>query len=178
MSNTCPLCGATSRSDGSVDSRTFCGPCTHLASTFSRFLEAVESPAALIARNHTIVLSNAPLRRMLEGADRGSAHVRIGDAVGCAHALTRGPCGETCACPHCGLKRIMELSRITGETLAGIELTFRQISGADCSFTLSAEKAGEAVLLRVDRTKLDGRGLSRSNIEVNLGGRENGQQRP
>ncbi len=152
MSHTCPLCGAALGAD--AGSGTFCPVCSRTAHQLSHFLETLDSPAALIARDHTILLANNLLRRMLQ-ADRDSRGLRIGEAIGCKYAEPNDACGEAHACYHCALKRLIELSRITGERLSGLPLSVRQKSGADHSFRLSTEKTGEAILLEAARTNLD-----------------------
>jgi len=72
--------------------------------------------------------------------------MKIGEVLDCKYAIPRHRCGKTAACPHCDLRRCIELSRLTGERLTVISTIFRHKSGVT-AFKISTEKAGEAVLV-------------------------------
>ena len=146
MSRICPLCGNAQLEAGHHPARV-CKDCSRLLLGLSRLLESFGSPAALVARDHTVLVTNSLLRRTFN--EQAAVGLRIGETIGCRNAAAYGPCGETFACPHCGLKRLIELSRLTGERLDGITTRFQQISGPSRAFKLSTEKAGEAILLKV-----------------------------
>ena len=104
-------------------------------------------PAALISRDHTVLLANALMHKLSRTAVVPH-ETRIGELLGCRYALFHGSCGETFACPLCGIRRLVELSRLTGEQLADVPTTVRQVV-ATPQYAITAERAGEAVLLSV-----------------------------
>jgi hypothetical protein len=112
-------------------------------------LEFLDSPAALLARNHTVLSSNGHLRRAFENKDLELRGLRIGEVLDCKYATSHGLCGETFACFSCGLNRLLELSCLTGERLTEIPTRFQRQSGANPIFIISTERAGEAILLTI-----------------------------
>ncbi|MGO9411082.1 MAG: hypothetical protein ACLQCB_10065 [Spirochaetia bacterium] len=132
-----------------------CEPCLNalLSSNMEileELLDSLEQPAALVARDHTVLLSNHRLSRMLEKFDHDIVGLRFGEALGCRYAANEHRCGENEVCLHCGLRRLVELARISGEKIGGFPMTIRHRSGDSQSFTFATEKAGEAVLLMIE----------------------------
>jgi len=117
----------------------------------SKFLDSVDHPAALVARDHTVLHSNSSLGKLLEKFDHDIVGLRIGEALECLYAKHERRCGEGEVCLHCGLRRLVELARISGEKIAQFPMTLRHRSGETQSFTFATEKAGEAVLLMIEK---------------------------
>ena len=112
-----------------------------------RFLRSLNRPAALVARDHTVLFSNIRLRKMLKKSNHDVVGLRIGEVLDCKYAASPSRCGETEGCLRCGLRRLIELTRITGERLDKIPISFQHRSGASKTFKITTEKAGNAVLL-------------------------------
>jgi hypothetical protein len=125
-----------------------CEACQNLLS-FARdgedsdFLESQTGPAALVDRNLTILSSNIQLQKMV-GRFQG---LRIGEALDCAYANSQSRCGEAEPCLSCGIRRLVEIARISGETIHEIPTSIRCGSGKDRTFRFTTERTGEAVLL-------------------------------
>ena len=64
----------------------------------SNFLESLGGAAALLARDHTVLLSNKQLRSLLANGANEVDGKRIGEVLDCLNAATLGRCGETEAC--------------------------------------------------------------------------------
>jgi len=116
----------------------------------SALLDTLGQAAALVARDHTVLLSNNRLSRMLEKFDHDIVGLRIGEALECKYATHERCCGESEVCLHCGLRRLVEIARISGEKIGQFPMTMRQRSGSSQTFTFASEKAGEAVLLMIE----------------------------
>jgi len=111
------------------------------------FLNSLDQPAALVAKDQTVLHSNRHLGRMLEKFDHDIVGLRIGEALDCKNAANERRCGENEICLHCGLRRMVELSRISGETIAEFPVIIRNRMGGSQTFTLASGKAGDTVLL-------------------------------
>jgi len=147
MRQTCPLCGATKIARGSRGSKDVCEACSRALTRLSAYLESLDYPVALIAADHTILYSNGPLQSSVSRDVSQVVGLKIGEVLDCKNVSAHGSCGETPFCLHCDLRRSIELSRITGERLQGIPATIQKSSGGSTTCTVSAEKAGEAILL-------------------------------
>jgi hypothetical protein len=147
MRQLCPLCGEVMIAQGSRGLKDACAACSRALIRLSAYLESLEFPVALIASDHTILLSNGHLREVFDYHERERTGMKIGEVLDCKNATSHSRCGETTMCLHCDLRRLAELSRLTGERLSGIRASFQRPSGAKTTCAISAEKAGEAILL-------------------------------
>ena len=111
-----------------------------------KLANSLDRPAALIARDHTVLFSNIRLRGKFSYDVVG---LRMGRLLDCKHVASLGGCRETVACLHCKLKRLIELTSITGEKLSEISISVQHKSGATHIFKITTEQAGEAVLLTI-----------------------------
>jgi hypothetical protein len=150
----CQRCGARVDARDGLHLARLCEPClkTLLVSGsdgLAAFLSFVDRPAALVGRDHTVLHSNGLLGRMLEKFDHDIVGRRIGEALECRYAAEGLGCGKNEVCLHCGLRRVIELARITGEKIARFPTTIRHRSGDNKAFTFATEKAGEAVLMMI-----------------------------
>ncbi len=110
-------------------------------------LDSLEGPAAIIARDHTLLLSNDLL-----GRDSGTdaEKPRIGEVLDCVNAALLGRCGETMACFLCGIRKSIEHTLKTGERLFRYQTSVQKRSGANQIFMITTEKAGGTVLLIIE----------------------------
>ena len=111
----------------------------------SEYLETLDVPAALLALDQTILLSNSRLQRIRPGGE--DAGLRVGEALGCMYTQTLGPCGETVACILCKLKNTVEHTLLTGEGLRGVQMSYPHQSQARRTLSITTEKMGSAVLV-------------------------------
>lgn len=129
---------------------TFCEACSLPAMrTFLDFLETLNAPAALVARDLTVSISNSRFQEMTKKNAGGIEGRRIGEMLDCNDATPDHPCGESSACLHCWLKRLIELVRLTGERLSETPISIQHKSGASQTFKVTTEIAGDAVLLKI-----------------------------
>lgn len=150
----CLRCGQTLGSEDGLHLVKLCQACLNsLLSThdedLSTFLDSLGRPAALVARDHTVLLSNGQLRKMLEKFDHDIVGLRIGEALECMYSGKHSRCGENEVCLHCGLRRLVDLARISGEKIGEFPMTIRRKSGASQMFKFATEKAGDTVLLMI-----------------------------
>jgi len=111
-----------------------------------KLVNSLDRPAALIARDHTVLFSNRRFRRMLGKSNHDVVGLKLGSVLECKYsALDR--CRETVVCPYCKLRRLIELTRSTDEKLSEIAISFAHKSGAIKRLEITTEKAGQAVLL-------------------------------
>jgi len=111
-------------------------------------LESLETPAALVDSDLKILSSNRQLGRIVETLSRDLSGTRIGEAMGCAHALDH-PCGEADACDQCSLKRLVEVTRISGEKMRELPVIFLHKNGFSEIWVCTTERAGNAVILSI-----------------------------
>ncbi len=153
---TCFRCGTRVDAAEGLHLVRLCSPCLDAllrdgGDRLSAFLDSVDRPAALVARDHTVLHSNSLLGRLLSKFGHDIVGLRIGEALECVYAGSERPCGEGEVCLHCGLRRLVELARISGEKIAQFPLVLRHRSGESQAFTFATEKAGEAVLLMIEK---------------------------
>lgn len=144
----CCMCGRTIVLENNLSSPNVCNACLTTLVPSLAYLESLDQPAAIVARDHTILFSNSHLRKLIEFA-HDDAGIRIGEALDCQYAEEHEPCGETEFCFQCELRRFVALARITGERIGEIPMSFRQKSGKNQTLRFSTEKAGDAVLLMI-----------------------------
>ena len=150
----CYRCGSALGAQGGLLLAEVCDSCLKvlLSSSheeLSALLESIQQPAALVRRDLAVVFSNSRLGRMFKKFDHDIVGLGIGTALDCAFATSDTRCGEGAYCLHCGIRRLVELSRITGEKISHIPMTFRHKSGLDQSYIFTTEKTGDAVLLTI-----------------------------
>lgn len=150
----CLRCGQVLSAEYGLHLVKLCGECLNglLSSRdegLAAFLDSLGRPAALVDRDHTVLFSNGLLRKMLEKFDHDIVGLRIGEALECSYSGTQGRCGENEVCLHCGLRRLVDLARISGEKIGEFPMTIRRKSGASQVFKVATEKAGDTVLLMI-----------------------------
>jgi hypothetical protein len=92
---------------------------------------------------------------MLKKFNHDVVGLRIGEVLDCKYAASPSRCGETEGCLQCELRRLIELTRIAGERLTGIPISFQNKSGARKTFKITTEKVREAVLLIIAGLPVD-----------------------
>lgn len=73
--------------------------------------------------------------------------LRIGDALECAYSEKHEGCGQTIVCHQCGIRRVIDLARITDEKFSDIPLIVRNKSGIEQKLLFSFAKAADAILI-------------------------------
>lgn len=151
MHEACSLCGrATDR--GSSAAFRICDDCLRALPALCAHLESLDYAAALISRNLTIIYSNSRFCEIAGTSGNDSVGRSIGETLGCAHARSDGSHGEKDACPQCWFRRATELAVISGERLPDLEVDLALKTGTRASYKVSAERAGEAVILTIRRS--------------------------
>ena len=139
------------REDGLVPAK-ICQSCLDtLPSTtndeLSNFLESLELPAAFINRDLSVRISNGLLSKMINKYTDDLIGVRIGEALECAYEAEHRDCGKTHICFQCGVRRMVDLTRVTGERFVDIPLALRSKSGNEHKLLFTFAKAGNAILV-------------------------------
>lgn len=147
MDRTCCLCGAATVARGSYGPHDVCETCSRALLRLSAHLESLDLPIAILSADLTVISANSSLRNFFDRHGRGPVGLKIGEVLNCKYAMQRRRCGRAPACLHCDLKRLVGLSRASGEKLTVMSTIFRHPSGASSTLTISTEKAGEGILL-------------------------------
>jgi hypothetical protein len=140
----CPRCNVPWGAD---DDLRVGGVCRRCSSALLSVLESLGSPAAYVNRDLTVMTSNRLFKRRFGRFVLDTAGLRIGEAMKCQSAARHGRCGETSLCLHCGIRRLIDLARITGEHFSDIPLIVRDRSGSDQLLHFSFSKAEESILV-------------------------------
>ncbi len=130
-----------------------CDTCleSHLSSgtrELSDLLERLESPAALVGRDLVVLHANTRLKKLADELD--AVGLRVGEALNCASVTPDTRCGETFLCLQCGIRRFLDLARITGERVSNVPVAIGSRSGDAQRFTLTAEGTGDTVLFLLE----------------------------
>ena len=149
---TCLRCKKTFGSENGLVPAKICQTCLnslplHSDEEISFFLESLDLPAAFISRDFGIRLSNSSLNKMVNRLTPDLLGARIGEALECAYETEHRNCGETQICLQCGVRRMVDLARITGYRLVDIPITLRSKSGNERRLLFTFAKAGEAILI-------------------------------
>jgi hypothetical protein len=130
-----------------------CDPClkeliSSGAGELAELLESHHLPAALIGADMTVLAFNSGFEQIFRG-DHELLGMRVGAVLDCFHPTPEMPCGETYLCPHCGIRRLIQATQVSGESISQIAMSFRHKSGLDQTYIFSAYRIGEAILLSV-----------------------------
>ena len=125
-----------------------CDPCAErwLADSFQEPLERLSGPVMMLDGSGRILDAN---RRVSDVFNRPVLSGEFfGDAAACPNASLPGGCGQTPDCTRCESRAVFERTARTGlaqhTVRAGIAGDARKV------MTLTAERVGTAVLLRID----------------------------
>ena len=130
-----------------------CEPCfNQLVSSrdqaLSEYLESLSVPAALLAQDHLVLFANRLFQGMKVGAD--ALGLRVGQVIGCMYSSLLGRCGETVTCILCALRRSIEETQLTGHGLRGVPIAYPHREDVRRAFSITTQKAGDAVLLMLE----------------------------
>lgn len=140
----CLRCNAPLEAGDGISNGNICRPCT---STLAGVLETLDRPAAYVTRDLTVMTSNSLFTRYFGRFHHDAMGLSIGEAMQCRSAEKRDHCGEAALCLHCGIRRLIDLARITGESFSDIPLLLRDTTGAEQLFRFSCTKAEESILV-------------------------------
>jgi hypothetical protein len=140
----CVRCNAPMDADDVSGEDRVCRSCT---STLSSVLETLDLPAAYVNRDLTVMTSNLRFKKLFGKFTHDTGGLRLGEAMMCRSSAKYGRCGETSLCLHCGIKRLVDLARITGEKFADIPLVLRDNSGTEQLLRFSFTKAEDSILV-------------------------------
>ena len=118
------------------------------AGELARLLESHHLPAALIGVDMTVLSFNSRFEQLFRN-DHELRGMRVGAVVSCFHPTPEMPCGETNFCPHCGIRRLVEVTRISGQKISHITMSFRHQSGLDQTYVFTTAKRGDTILLSI-----------------------------
>jgi hypothetical protein len=148
----CSRCGRVLTGQSDFRSAEVCASCWEaIQSTFQKefsvFLESLERPAALVDRNLSVLFHNNQFLKAFAKINQELVGLRLCESLDCAYVPTDRRCEESPQCLQCGLKRVVEVARISGEKVGEIGTTYSHKSGFDQTFRLTAERTGDAVFL-------------------------------
>jgi len=110
----------------------------------SGHMESLNSPAAIVAQDYTILLANKRFRKKVSHEVVG---LRVGEAMNCSYSAVLGRCGETVACLLCTLKKSVDHTLLTGEGLRGMRMSYPHKAEAQRTSIITTVKVGDGVLL-------------------------------
>jgi len=130
-----------------------CDPCfekliSSPSEELSGLLEHHHSPAALIDSDMTVVAVNGGFEQIFRG-DHELRGMKVGSVLDCIRPTAETPCGETYSCPHCGIRRLVDATRASGERIRRVAMSFRHKSGLDRTYVFTTHKRGDTVLLSI-----------------------------
>jgi hypothetical protein len=120
------------------------------------FLESLEAPVCVVDEECRIIAANALAQHTIS-KDMGQIRGRLGGEVfGCEHSRLPGGCGHTVHCESCTIRNTVIETFETGKPCTRVPACrdLDTIAGPRrVRFTISTEKAGDAVLLRIDEAQ-------------------------
>jgi hypothetical protein len=148
----CLRCNKPFGREAGLVSAKICQPCLDALPSatndeLSRLLESLDLPAAFLNHDLTVRIPNGLLSKMINKYTDGLIGIKIGEAIECNYAITHGNCGKTEVCLQCGVRRMVDLARITGDRFLDIPLALRSKSGSEHKLLFTFAKAGDAILV-------------------------------
>jgi hypothetical protein len=113
----------------------------------SLLLESLDNPAAFVGRDLAVILANSSFGELFGKANHELVGRSVGEAMDCTSPSPDNPCGETFHCLQCGIRRFVELARISGVRINQLPVTFGHKSGRCKTFKLTTESRGRSVFL-------------------------------
>jgi hypothetical protein len=110
----------------------------------SGHMESLDTPAAILAQDYTILLANSRFRKRVS---REVVGLTVGEVMNCSYSALLGRCGETVACLLCTLKKSVDHTWLTGEGLRGIQMSYPHKAAARRTSIITTVKVGDGVLL-------------------------------
>jgi hypothetical protein len=159
MTRICAWCkkGLGETSDGRDSQVITHGICDECALNFKaqsgvslhEFLECLKVPIFLVDSDVLVLSVNAAAHGLLRKDIDKIEGFRSGDVFECEYARLPGGCGNTVHCSGCAIRGTVTDTYRTGESHRSVRAYLKQINqGLDV--TVSTEKIGDVVLLRVD----------------------------
>jgi hypothetical protein len=150
----CFRCGTITALQPSEVLAGICDPCLNTllfsgGGELNKLLESCNVPAALVGRDMTVVAFNSRFEQAFRRFDRELGGMKVGDVVDCAAPTPERPCGQTHFCLQCGIKRLVDITRISGEAINRVAMSFRHKSGLDQTYVFSTDKRGSATLVSI-----------------------------
>jgi hypothetical protein len=112
-------------------------------------LESSDMPVALVGNDMTVLAFNSRFEQVFRKFDGEIGGMKIGEIVDCAVATPSEACGLTHLCLHCGIKRLVDITRISGERLSRIPMSFRHKSGLEQTYVFTTDKRGLTTLVTI-----------------------------
>lgn len=106
-------------------------------------LEALGTPAAILAGDYTVLLSNHRLGPRLSAQD---GEWSIGELIGCANAEEPSRCGQGTSCVHCGIRKAVDHTFATGEKVYRYPVTYPTRGGSNETLVVVTVKTEEGVV--------------------------------
>ncbi len=110
-------------------------------------MESLENPAAFVGRDLKVIVSNSRFAELFGKVNHDLSGRKVGEAIDCTSPSPDNPCGETFHCLQCGIRRFVELARISGVRVHELPVTFGHKSGKCKTFKLTTESRGDSVFL-------------------------------
>jgi len=110
-------------------------------------LECLDEPAAIVDRDMNVLSANGQFTRLAESLEGTFAGLRLGEVLRCTHSREGHHCGEGPLCDRCSLRRLAEITRISGEQITAIEVTVTQENGSETSWSCSTTRKGDDIVL-------------------------------
>jgi len=167
MRSVCAWCGAeirtaTGNSDPAIGSHGICVTCADRFfrprdRTMHGFLNQMDAPTVLVDGDVRVLEANDEALRLLGKTRDDIVGYRGGDVLECAHALLPGGCGRTVHCAGCEMRQSVTQTFVTGVGVDHKVAFIRQrpqvddTARTDRAVTISTEKVGGLVLLRLDQ---------------------------
>lgn len=124
--------------------------------TLVEFLDKLSYKVMLVSKEGRVLGANQEMQDTL-GKDYKSLVDQLGgDVMGCRYAGLPGGCGNTIHCKSCAIRKSIQHTYETGESLDHIPAHINQATpdgDFEINFLISTEKADDMVLLRVDEMK-------------------------
>lgn len=121
---------------------------------FRKYLDRLAVPVLLVDDDCRVVIANERACSLLAKTRKDVEGHPSGEAFDCSNAGLPGGCGKTEACPECTVRQTLADTYVTGQCheniVAALDIDAMR-GGGHRRITISTWKAGEVVLLKIDR---------------------------
>jgi PAS domain-containing protein len=125
----------------------------HMGIPLHAFLDTLDAPVLVLDRDVVVLTGNSAARALL-GKPLADLSGTMGGAVfDCVHVGRPEGCGATAGCSECGVRRLVAETFDSGRGVRARPAVVRRGGagrGEDLRLSISTERMGEVVLLRID----------------------------
>jgi len=125
---------------------------SNTAIPLQRYLDKLPEPVLVVDGDVSVSFMNQSAERLTGKTTDAAPRRKGGEVFDCAHSHLPEGCGRTIHCSGCVIRRSVTATYTTGEPRVQVPASLRRLDAdGEVALTITTVKAGDTVLLRVDK---------------------------